>query len=534
MPFLLEEARTNVELLLGWSVLPKYGRCCTGLVTEETWKRLQARLHLDVVPLSRHRSIGHHVQRLYAACLGPVTHLANVPPNAILPALWFYGNHRPSSQPLRRARVEHITPWSRPIGRRRAFRRLQDAFLTHGFDHFVTQTEAEPIQPGLKSWRQITHRPFGGSLCAEFSTTTVRFLWRGFHVELTEQKRTIFDLSSDDCASTSNTASTSRGKRRSWTVYLFKNNLQDLFLDTSSMSQLNRERLTSKFWFTWRNGSLKTRIPMYCSSKLHTSTLPSQSQLASQLSSPVRMLRSYCHFQFTVLEVIFLTMTYLSENWVVGIPEPVCAQKEKSVDSCSRILAPGVTSSDQSVLLCLLTYASTLLYAFFSLLLWRPCSSAWKLVWVGNPIPVGRIWQSSFLFFILFTLGVLLGLVLGMPRGPSAVPGMTEPFLAYPFKKFRTTWKPACFGRGNGYKAFTQLAREAYRCVPVRAWRCAGASFLCDGSVFSQMSRSSRWGPSTPPESVLLRRYMQGGYERVWNWTVKDTPRQFRLFAGVN
>ena len=59
---------------------------------------------------------------------------------------------------------------------------------------------------------------------------------------------------------------------------------------------------------------------------------------------------------------------------------------------------------------------------------------------------------------ILFTLGVLLGLVLGMPRGPSAVPGMTESFLAYPFKKFRTTWKPACFGRGNGYKAFTQLA----------------------------------------------------------------------------
>ena len=78
--------------------------------------------------------------------------------------------------------------------------------------------------------------------------------------------------------------------------------------------------------------------------------------------------------------------------------------------------------------------------------------------------------------------------------------------LYYPFKKFRTTWKPACFGRGNGYKAFTQLAREAYRCVPVRDWRCAGTSFLCDGSVFSQMSRSSCRGPSTTPESVLLRR----------------------------
>ena len=215
MPFLLEEARTRVELLLGWAVLPKYGRCCKGLLTEQTWKRLQARLHLDVVPLSRHRSIGHHVQRLYAACLGPVSHLANVPPNTILPAFWFYGNHRPSSYPLRRVRVEHITAWSRPIGRRRGFIRLRDAFLTQGFDHFVTQAEAEPIQPSFKSWRQITHRPFGNGLCAEFSTTTIRLLWRGFRVELAEQKRTIFDLSSDDCASTSRTDSTSRSRSRS-------------------------------------------------------------------------------------------------------------------------------------------------------------------------------------------------------------------------------------------------------------------------------------------------------------------------------
>ena len=215
MLFLLEEARTNVELLLGWSVLPKYGRCCKGLVTEETWRRVQARLHLDIVPLSRHRSIGHHLARMYAASLGPVTHLANVPPNTILPALWFYGNHRPISRTLRRVRVEHITAWSRPIGRRRAFRHPQDAFLTHGFDQFVTQTEAEPIQPGLRSWRQITHRPFGNNLCAEFSTTTIRFLWRGFHVELTEQKRSILDLSSDDCASFSDTASTSRSRSRS-------------------------------------------------------------------------------------------------------------------------------------------------------------------------------------------------------------------------------------------------------------------------------------------------------------------------------
>ena len=108
---------------------------------------------------------------------------------------------------------------------------------------------------------------------------------------------------------------------------------------------------------------------MYCSSKLHTSTLPSQSQLASQLSSPVHMLRSYCHFQFTVLEVIFLTLTYLSEDWVVGIPEPVCAQTQKSVDSCSRILAPDVTSSDQSVLL-----ACSRMLPLYSMLLSPYCS----------------------------------------------------------------------------------------------------------------------------------------------------------------
>ena len=215
MPFLLEEARTRVELLLGWAVLPKYGRCCKGLLTEETWKQLQARLRLDLVPISRDRSVGHHVQRLYAACLGPVTQLANVPPNTILFPVWFYGPHRPVAQPLRRVRVEHITPWSRPIGRRRGFVRLQDAFRTHGFDDFVTRAEAEPTRLCFKSWRQITHRRFGNGLAAEFSTTTIRFLWRGFHIELAEQKRSIFDISSDVCTSTSDTTSRSRSRSRS-------------------------------------------------------------------------------------------------------------------------------------------------------------------------------------------------------------------------------------------------------------------------------------------------------------------------------
>ena len=89
MPFLFEEARAHVELLLGWAVLAKYSQCCKGLVTEETRRRLQARIHFDMVPLSRHHFIGHRMQRLRAACLGPVRHLANVSPNTMLPALDF-------------------------------------------------------------------------------------------------------------------------------------------------------------------------------------------------------------------------------------------------------------------------------------------------------------------------------------------------------------------------------------------------------------------------------------------------------------
>lgn len=215
MPFLIEEARACVELLLGWAVLPKYGRCCKGLVTEATWRRLQAQFHLDMVALSRHRYVGHHVQRLCAACVGPARHLANVPPDTILPALWFYGARRPGSRPLRRVRVEHVTPWSRPIGRRRRFGRLEDAFLAHGFDDFVIEAMLGATPPSLRSWRHVTHRPFGNRYCAEFTTTTVRFLWRGFHLELAEQKRTILDLSSNDSSSSSPRGqSRSRSRRR--------------------------------------------------------------------------------------------------------------------------------------------------------------------------------------------------------------------------------------------------------------------------------------------------------------------------------
>ena len=240
---------------------------------------------------------------------------------------------------------------------------------------------------------------------------------------------------------------------------------------------------------------------MYCSSKLHTSTLPSQSQLASQLSSPVHMLRSYCHFQFTVLEVIFLTLTYLSEDWVVGIPEPVCAKRV-------WILALGFLLPTSLPQTSRFFFACSRMLPLYSMLLCPYCSGG-HVLRPESLRELGTQFLSDVSDKATFSSHPVHTRCCPWPRlGHVSCPRHDGILfsLYYPFKKFRTTWKPACFGRGNGYKAFTQLAREAYRCVPVRAWRCAGTSFLCDGSVFSQMSRSSCWGPSTPPESVLLRR----------------------------
>ena len=215
MPFLIEEARARVELLLGWAVLRIYSQCCKGLVTEETWSRLQAQLQSSMPAVSCYPGLGHQMQRLCATCLGPVRRLANVPSHTNLPALWFYGTHYPSAQPLRRVRVEHITVWSHPRGCQHDFGSIQDAFLPHGLDDFLSQAMDELHERRLQGWRHIRHQPFGSRSCAEFCTTTVRVLWRGFHVELAEQKRTLFDVSSSESTSGSETESTSRSRSRS-------------------------------------------------------------------------------------------------------------------------------------------------------------------------------------------------------------------------------------------------------------------------------------------------------------------------------
>ena len=201
MPFLLEEARNKRGASTGVGAsCQNTVVVCTGLVTEETWKRLQARLHLDCrcfVTSSLHRpSRAKVVRRLSGPSPAPCQCSAKHHLTSAL-VLW-----EPSSQLATASTCnvwKHITPWSRPIGRRRAFRRLQDCIPhTRVLTNFVTQTEAEPIQPGLKSWRQITHRPFGGSfMCRVQHKPPFAFYGAAFHVELTEQKRTIFDLSSD-------------------------------------------------------------------------------------------------------------------------------------------------------------------------------------------------------------------------------------------------------------------------------------------------------------------------------------------------
>ena len=214
MPFLIEEARARVELLLGWAVLPTYGQCCKELVTNQTWKRLRAHLHLEIL-VPHDRYLGLHVKNLYTASLSPVQHLANLPPNANLPALWMYGTHHPSAKPLRRVRVEHITTWSKPRGCRHVFVGTQDAFLPHGFADFVAQTMADSRQPTFPGWRHIRRTFFGTRGCAEFRTTTVRVLWRGFHVELAEQKRTLFEMPSSESTSDSESDSSSSSRSRS-------------------------------------------------------------------------------------------------------------------------------------------------------------------------------------------------------------------------------------------------------------------------------------------------------------------------------
>ena len=102
-------------------------------------------------------------------------------------------------EPLRRVRVEHVTPWTRPIGAQRTWQDLRAPFGTRGFDAVAEWAEAAETGDGdsaVQGWRQITYRQLEHHLYARLETTTVRFVWNGFHVELVEQTMAMTSVSS--------------------------------------------------------------------------------------------------------------------------------------------------------------------------------------------------------------------------------------------------------------------------------------------------------------------------------------------------
>lgn len=93
-------------------------------------------------------------------------------------------------EPLRRVRVEHV---------KRTWQDLRAPFGTRGFDAVAEWAEAAETGDGdsaVQGWRQITYRQLEHHLYARLETTTVRFVWNGFHVELVEQTMAMTSVSS--------------------------------------------------------------------------------------------------------------------------------------------------------------------------------------------------------------------------------------------------------------------------------------------------------------------------------------------------
>ena len=89
--------------------------------------------------------------------------------------------------PLRRVRAEHITAWSPPLGTPHLWADLRDPFHARGFDDVIDLFAEKPSANAVGGWRHTTRRALTSTLYAEATCSTVRVLWRGFHVELLEQ-----------------------------------------------------------------------------------------------------------------------------------------------------------------------------------------------------------------------------------------------------------------------------------------------------------------------------------------------------------
>lgn len=211
MTFLVEVARSWVEMFLGWAMLVPYSQTCRAAVTESTWSELEGLLRESGWP---RQAFGRHVRRYYSQLVGGIRHLANVPPETVCPVVARRNGGFPRAEPLRRVRVQHATVWAAPVGVQHAWRDWRDAFLTRGYDPLGARFKREPPQ-AYDGWRQVTRRQLTEDLCVEVTTSTLRFLLRGFHVELLEQTVIFLEASETDSAATSSgSPSSGRGLRR--------------------------------------------------------------------------------------------------------------------------------------------------------------------------------------------------------------------------------------------------------------------------------------------------------------------------------
>lgn len=218
---LIEEARVRIEAFLGWAMLLHYSLCCKSPVTFVTQRQLAVLLQLERAwdPALGWSNVARYVQLLVRERLRALRNLANRPAATIFPVISRRAGGFLGAEPLRRVRVEHITPWSKtPNGRPHHCSDLRAAFRPRGFDLVAEWTEADGNVASLQCWRQITNRPLTEEVYAELTTTTARSVWSGLHCELVEQT-TEWHATSDveqspSSASTSRSRSSGRRLRR--------------------------------------------------------------------------------------------------------------------------------------------------------------------------------------------------------------------------------------------------------------------------------------------------------------------------------
>ena len=186
---LIEEARVRIETFLGWAMLLHYSLCCKSPVTLVTQRQLAVLLRQErtLDAAVGWSNVARYVQLFVRERLRTLRNLANRPAATIFPVISRRAGGFLGAEPLRRVRVEHITPWSKtPNGRLHHCSDLQAAFRTRGFDLVAEWTEADG-NVAFQCWRQVTNRPLTEEVYAELTTTTARLVWSGFHCELVEQ-----------------------------------------------------------------------------------------------------------------------------------------------------------------------------------------------------------------------------------------------------------------------------------------------------------------------------------------------------------